>query len=122
MIIRKVDDNNDWHFGKGLNDYAFDEAAIQQNVRSRILSWFGDCFFALQDGVDWKARLDKGQKDALRADLKAALLQSFGVVAVNEIDVEFTGDTRILVVKYDIQTIFSASFQSIIQQAAGVGS
>lgn len=110
MIIRKVDAENDWNFGKGKADYAVDDQAIQQNVKTRLLSWVGDCFFAIQEGVDWKHRLDIGQDKALAQEMRSVILQAFGVTKVKTLDIIFDHTTRAFRVSYEIQTIFSPSF------------
>lgn len=120
MIIRKVDSDNDWRFGKGKNDYAQAETAIEQNLKSRIQSWVGDCFFALQDGVDWRARLDVGQEDDLVEEIRGIILQSFGIVGVNSVAVSFNSAARSISVSYSAETIYSTSFQAVIQNSFGV--
>lgn len=119
MIIRKITAENDWTFGHGLSNYATDEAAINENIQTRLLSWLNDCFFALQEGVDWRSRLDARQEQPLLDELKANILQSFGVVGINSVQSIFDSTTRSIRIVYDIQTIFSSSFQSQIIQASG---
>ena len=119
MIIRKIDAENDWLFGHGLTDYATDEAAIEENIKTRLQSWVGDAFFSLQDFVDWRSRLDTGQQNNLLNELKTVILASFGVVGVISIDGSFDGGTRVFTVNAVIQTIFSSSFQIQLQQSAG---
>ncbi len=119
MIIRKIDAQSDWLFGHGNSDYAKDEAAINENIQTRILSWIGDCFFALQEGVDWRNRLEVGQQAALKDEIATIILQSFGVMAINFIELSFDGRTRLATIRANIQTIFSPSFQTVIRQAAG---
>lgn len=120
MKIRKTDALGDWTFGKGLSGYAQDEAAIEQNVRERLLSWTNDCFFDLQAGIDWKSRLDAGQQSALEADVRAMILSSFGVVGVNSVVSAFDSRARMLTLSYDVSTIFTSSFKGQIQQSSGV--
>lgn len=120
MIIRKLDGNHDWTFGKGLNSYAVEEKALEENIQTRVLSWVGDCFFALQEGVDWRSRLDIGQQKELVEEIKSVILQSEGVVGVNSIELVFDGTTRLATITYNIQTIYSRDFQSVIKQLAGV--
>lgn len=120
MIIRKIDADNDWTFGQGLSNYAINEEAIDENIKTRLLSWIGDCFFALQDGIDWKQRLDVGQKDALEDEIRSLILQSYGVMGINSIDVVFNSLTRVIGITYNIQTIYSSSFETTLQQSAGV--
>lgn len=120
MIIRKINPTTrDWQFGKGLSGYATAEAAIEENIQTRILSWTSDCFFALADGIDWRSRLDVGQQRALRDEIAALILKSFGVVAVNSVDMIFDAASRLETVKYNIDTIYSSNFQAAIAAAAG---
>ncbi len=121
MIFRQLDANGDWLFGKGINDYAKNEDAVNLNIRTRLLSWVGDCFFALSDGIDWRNRLDVGQQQALVEELKSNLLQAFGVVEINDVQTIFDGTTRTIRILYDIKTIFSPSFQGVLAQGAGTG-
>ena len=119
MIFREVDSNNDWNFGAGKQSYATDAKAIELNIKTRILSWLEDCFFALQEGVDWKNRLDSGQQDALTNEIRTLLLQSNGVTSINSIRADFNSQNRSFLIQYDIQTIYSPSFQRALEQAAG---
>lgn len=120
MIIRKTDAaTRDWTFGKGLADYATDAQAIAENIQTRILSWVGDCFFALSDGVDWRNRLEVGQQTALRDEVSALILKSFGVISVDSVDLNFNPDNRLESLTYSITTIFSPSFEATIAIAAG---
>jgi hypothetical protein len=114
MIIRKIDGQNDWTFGKGKSDYATDEAAIEQNIKTRLLSWVNDCFFALPEGVDWKGRLDAGQQSDLLEEVKSIIMQSFGVIGLLSVVANFNGQHRLDTITYTIQTIFSSSFQGLV--------
>lgn len=119
MIIRQLDATGDWQFGKGLANYAYNQQAVEENIQTRIKSWVGDCFFALDEGVDWKSRLDVGQKINLQNELKAIILQSYGVVSVDSVVVVFGGDTRLFTLTYVIDTIFSSNVQQTLQQSLG---
>lgn len=121
MIFRSLTASGDWTFGQGLSNYARNGQAIDFNIKTRLLSWVGNCFFALPDGIDWHTRLDKGQRQNLLNDLRAEILQSFGVVGINSFDFVFDARTRALIVSYNIQTIFSPSFQSQVAAAVGLG-
>jgi hypothetical protein len=119
MIIRKLDTNHDWTFGHGLSNYAKDEEAINENIQTRLLSWVNDCFFNLQDGIDWRNRLEVGQQKELKEEINANILQSFGVIGINFSELIFNGVTRVASMTYNVQTIFSPSFQSTINQDSG---
>lgn len=119
MKTRGLDKNHDWLLGKGLSDYVADAGAISQNIQTRILSWKGDCYFALQDGVDWTNRLGVGQQKALLEEIRALLLQTEGVVSVNNVTASYVPEKRSYTLSYDIQTIFSPSFQAEVDLSAG---
>ena len=83
MLIRKNDENNEWIFGRGRNDYIKNEDALKQNLKTRILSWKNDCFFDLQAGVDWNNYLDIGTKFFLDQNVKQVILQTPDVIKIN---------------------------------------
>lgn len=120
MIFRQITSQGDWTFGKGISGYAINEAAVELNIRTRLLSWKGNCFFALNDWVDWLGRLDKGQEDNLNRELQNVILQSFGVVAVNSFTGSLNRLTRSYQVTFDIATIFGQSFINTLDLAAGI--
>ena len=115
MIIRKIDDSGDFTFGKGKENYLKDNAAIAQNIDTRLLSWINDCFFGLQEGLDWSAYFEKGQKDNLIQAIKSVILSSYGVIGVNSITSDLDA-ARKLTVTYTIDTIYSQAFTSVINQ------
>ncbi len=114
MIFRNLDENNDWSFGKGLNNYVSQNNAVGLNIETRILSWMNDCFFDLPAGIDWSNRLgSKNQRELLEQDLKRIILQSEDVTGINSlttslIDREFRAS-------YDVSTIYSRSFISEVR-------
>ena len=119
MLFRALYGTGDWTFGNGVASYAADEQAIELNTATRLRSWKNDCFFDLDAGVDWVARLDKGQKNNLINELTGVLLQTEGVMKVNSVSVSEDGATRSLVITYSIDTIYSQSFIRSVAQAAG---
>ena len=68
MKTRTLDKNWDFRFGRGLNDYAQNSLNVAYAVKMKILSWYKDCFFAMNDGIDWKnilgSKLSKEEADA----------------------------------------------------------
>lgn len=120
MIFRSLTDDNDWTFGRGIAGFATDERALELNLATRLKSWVGNCVFDLQAGIDWKSRLDKGQQQNILNEVRALILQSYGVVGINAISSNLD-QHRNLTVRYDITTIFSPSFQRTVAVAAGAG-
>lgn len=113
MIFRNLDENGDWRFGKGRNDYTSRQQAVGLNIRTRILSWFGDCFFDQTAGIDWYNRLgSKNQRVLLEADLRRIILQSEGVTGILSFDTILEG--RQFTATYSVETVYSKSYQDTI--------
>lgn len=92
MIIRATDENGDWVYGKGKNDYKKNRDALIEHLKTRLKSWKYDCFFAEQDGVDYKNFLDRGTKTFLDNDVKRIILQTEGVLRINTFESEISDD------------------------------
>lgn len=115
MIFRELDENHDWVFGRGLQNMTRENQAIGLNIKTRILSWVGDCFFDMNAGIDWVNRLgSKNQRALLELDLKRIILQSDGVTGILAFDTNLIG--RRFSASYTVSTIYSQDFQDIIEQ------
>lgn len=110
MIFRNQDSSGDWVFGKGGADYLTLNAAIGLNIKTRLLSWLGDCFFAQTEGVDWRNRLgSKNQLTLLSLDLRRIISQSSGVTGIVSFNVDLTPE-RVVNASYTVDTIYSKGF------------
>jgi hypothetical protein len=111
MIFRNLDINHDWTFGKGINNYTRLNQAIGLNIKTRILSWLGDCFFAQQEGIDWVNRLgSKNQRGLLEADLRRIILQTQDVTGINSFDIVYNQTGRGFSASYSVNTIYSQEY------------
>lgn len=116
MIFRELDDSGDWLFGKGSNNFLRGNDAIGLNIKTRLLSWVNDCFFALDAGIDWINRMGlKNQQDLLSTELKSLILKSVGVTGINSLSVDLTG--RDFTASYDINTIYTLNYQNQVESA-----
>lgn len=114
MIFRELDNNHDWTWGKGLQNMTRENQAIGLNIKTRILSWVGDCFFDLQAGIDWWNRLgSKNQRSLLELDLRRIILQSEGVTGLVEFQTNVVG--RRFSASYTVNTIYSQDFQDTVE-------
>lgn len=110
MIFRVIDEDNDWTFGKGQNNYARDNGAVSLNIRTRVNSWLNDCFFAMNEGIDWYNRLGSfTQKELLDLDLKRVILNTEDVTGMNGFE-SSVNEQRQYVARFDISTIYSKSY------------
>lgn len=109
MIIRNSTAAGDFTFGKGLSDYLKDQAAILHNIKTRLLQWKGDCFYAPAEGVDYNNLLDIGTKNLLDSDVKRIILQSEGVIKITKFESTLDNEDRAYFGKATLVTIFGVS-------------
>lgn len=114
MKIRNLTASGDWRFGKGVQSYLLGQNAIALDIKTYLKLWVGNCFWALQAGVNWRQYLDKNQKARLLAGLQTAIMSRFGVMGLNQLSAELDPRTRRIVITYDVQTIYTQSFQDSI--------
>jgi len=113
MIIRGLDQDDDWTFGKGKSSYKSSQLALNQNISTKLLEWKGDCFFDNDAGVDWKNRLEKrSQIPFLQDEIRTVILKVDGVVEVTNLDLNFNSTSRNLTVNYSVKTIYSTEVET----------
>ena len=105
MIVRGVDGNNDWLFGKGKNDYKTEKNAIAQSIATRLQCFLGDCFFALEEGIDWFDQLGGKNTIELKLLISTRILNTYGVTYLNEISV-LRNRQRNLTIIYNVDTVY----------------
>ncbi|AFC22584.1 hypothetical protein phi1422_0064 [Bdellovibrio phage phi1422] len=105
MIVRAIDENNDWTRGKGKSDYKKDRAAIAQNIKTRLQSFLGDCFFAVNEGIDWWNLLGSKNSRDIRLALATCILDTEGVNGLAEIEYETT-EQREFKIRYVVTTVY----------------
>ena len=112
-MFRNLDNNNDWTFGNNLGNYVTEQQEIAINLKTRIMSFLGDCFFATDEGIDWWNLLDYRYQDRLENAVQEVIKNTPGVTAINNIDI-LIGANRKITLQYDIQTIYSQSYQDSV--------
>ena len=108
MIFRALDMDGDWTFGKGISGFLIGKDALSANLVTITKEWKGECFFALQDGIDWNNFLDIGTKTLLDADLQRNWLKSYGVLRIDLYTSTLDITTRQLTVKASLFTIYGS--------------
>ena len=108
MITRSIDSNNDWNFGKDKQDYLADKEALPQNIKTRIQSFVGDCYFDLSAGVDWFNLLGTKKIDALKNAITRVILNTTGVLSLESLELSLD-DQRRLNITYRVSSIWSTT-------------
>lgn len=106
MEFRNLDENNDWTFGKGRQNYAKTKQAINLNIKTILQTYLTECFFDTELGVPWFNALGTKDTDIILLETKRAIAEAFGVTEV--IEVFFNVDlNRQATVEYDVKTIYT---------------
>lgn len=106
MKVRALDSVGDWVFGRGIQSYVKDIDALKQSVMTRLRQWRNNCFFAMDEGVDWANELDIGTKGALDLDIKRTILRTSGVLRISEYTSTLDTDTRALAIEAHLDTVY----------------
>jgi hypothetical protein len=108
-MFRNLDANHDWTWGSNISNYVSENQEIGLNIKTRVLSFLGDCFFAVNEGIDWWNLLDYRYQDKLENSVSEVVKNTPGVTAINSIDILVNADRQIRL-SYDIQTVYSQSY------------
>lgn len=113
MIVRALDSNGDWTFGKGKNDYLSGNAAVAQLIKTRLLSFLGDCFFDTGAGLDWFTYLGSKDQTAVNLAVAAVILNTPDqngnqlVTGLQQLSIVLNPGTRNITIQYQAVTTFS---------------
>lgn len=106
MIVRAIDNTGDWTYGQGIQDYRSGNDAIAQSIRTRLSSFLGNCFFAVNDGIDWFNLLGKNNQVAINLSVSACILNTTGVTGIQQLSVNVSTQRNINI-QYRVQTVYS---------------
>lgn len=115
MRVRSIDVNNDWTFGKGRSNYKTDLNAVSQNIKTRLQSFLGDCFAALDEGIDWFNLLGAKNQAALQIALSTKILNTEGVTGLVELSINLD-DNRQISIQYTVDTIYGTTPQQNLSE------
>lgn len=117
MRYRKLDDDGDYSFGQGQNNFHINTPeGVAQAVMTRLKFWVGEWFADTSDGTGWGTDvLGKFTDHLFELMIRQRILSTQGVLRVDSFDSQFDGETRKLSIQSTITTIYgSASLQGEI--------
>ena len=113
MLIRAVHKDNEnhkeWVFCRGLSAYKTGQKAIEQDIETALYEFTNDCYFALNNGINWLVRLGyHNQKELLDSDIYNTIENRYGVLSISY----FTSNVynRAYQCNCKVYTIFSEDF------------
>jgi len=106
MKVRAIDINGDWMYGKSINDYKQNNNAIAQLINTRLKSFIGDCFFAIDEGLDWWNLLGSKNQVALNLAVSATIIKTEGVSSLKQLSIVLNS-LRNITISYEVDTIYT---------------
>lgn len=113
MAFRNLDGNHDWTFGVGRNNYVTENQEVALNIKTRVLSFIGDCFFAPLEGIDWWHLLEYNRREEMENAVMNTIATTNNVVNVNQIE-SFLNSRREITLGYNIDTVFTSNYSDEI--------
>lgn len=109
MKIRALDTSGDWVFGQGKGSYLTGLDAIIQDIDTALHIFLGECFWAMNFGVDWfnliGAKAPQAQQNII-LQCREVISTREGVTRINSVNVTFENFRRSLSITYDISTVY----------------
>lgn len=105
MIVRALDGNGDWQFGKGKNDYKRNLNATAQNISTRLKSFLNDCFFAANEGIDWFNLLGSKNQQAISLAVSSVILNTVDVTSIVSLQINLSVN-RTITIQYNVSTVY----------------
>lgn len=106
MRVRALTPTGDWTFGAGTENYLTRNAAVRQNIQTRLSLWLGECFFNLNAGIDWANLLGSKTPEALQLAIATTILNTTDVVGIKMLSVTLNAQ-RQFSISFKVQTSFS---------------
>ena len=108
MSVRAIDNNNDWLFGKGKQNYKTEQQEIIQNIKTSLQSWKNNCFFDLEAGVDWYNIIgSRNKNNYANSQILGVVMNVKGVIKINSINIINNTNSRSFSIEINIDTIYS---------------
>lgn len=109
MMTRALEPGtDDWTFGNGRGNYLREQFAVAQNIKTRLRSFFRDCFFDMEAGIDWWTLMGGKNVEAAILAIKTTILETEGVTQLIELSV-ILDENRELRITYSVMTVYSTS-------------
>lgn len=113
-MIRNLTSEHDWTFGRGKGNYLTESKEVMLNIKTRLLSFLNDCFFATNEGIDWWNLLgNKNTREDIIVSCRKTINATDGVRKLTELDI-FEVDRK-LTINYNVETIYGNAITQEIE-------
>lgn len=114
MRYRKQNEEGDYQFGTGLNDFHINTPeVVAQSIETRLKLWIGEWFADTSDGTGWsEAILGKRSKNLYELTLRQRVLETQGVISIEDFQSSVNPLNRRLTVSMSVNTIYGVAYLS----------
>lgn len=111
MIVRRLSDKWDMTFGQGLFNYARDQEAVSQNVKSRLQLLKEEWFLDVEAGVPYLQEIMVKPSNFPLAEsiIKQTIIETDGIDELRNFQLLFDRETRRLTVTATVTTIYGTT-------------
>lgn len=108
MLMRRLDTDHDMTFGQGLANYARDDEATAQAVKTRLLLLGNEWFLDTDAGVPHlqKIMVKPANLPLAEAIIKRTILETEGVAQLRSFGMTFDRETRRLAIQATVTNIY----------------
>ena len=117
MLYRKLDENDDYVFGHGRADFMRDiPQAPAQAVKTRLRLFTPEWFLDVEEGTPYNTRvLGKYTRNQYEQAIKARIVQTEGVLSIDEFSSAIDDDRRAMTVDARITTVFGRALAEAVE-------
>lgn len=106
-IIRRLDNNHDWCFGRGRADYLRNIDEVAQDIQTKLLEWKWNYFKDYERGIDWRFFLGhKNTKSLLDEAIKDTVKNIEEVTDITDYKTELNTSDRTYKISLQVTTIY----------------
>lgn len=108
MLVRRLDDGHDMTFGQGVANYARDDEATAQKVKTRLLLLFNEWFLDTQAGVPHlqEIMVKPANFPLAEAIIKRTIIETEGVAELRAFAMTFDSEKRRLTIQATVTNIY----------------
>jgi hypothetical protein len=108
MLVRRLDEGHDMTFGQGLANYARDDEATAQKVKTRLLLLMGEWFLDTDAGVPHLQQIMVRPSNLPLAEaiIKRTILETEGVAELRSFGMTYDRETRRLTIQATVANTY----------------
>lgn len=108
MLVRRLDEGHDMTFGQGIANYARDDEATAQSVRTRLMLLAGEWFLDTDAGVPYLQEIMVKPANLPLAEsvIKQTILETEGVAELRAFSMNYDRETRRLTIQATVANIY----------------